>query len=31
MALVKYPNLQNPEVVREIKHRIGEKNPAIFS
>src|SRR5712691_4684430 len=30
MALVKYPNLQNPEVVREIKHRIGEEEPRDF-
>jgi pyruvate, water dikinase len=30
MALVRYPNLQNPEVVREIARRIGEEDPREF-
>lgn len=30
MALVKYPHLQNPEVVREIERRIGEEDPREF-
>lgn len=30
MALVRYPNLQNPEVVREIERRIGEEDPREF-
>jgi pyruvate, water dikinase len=30
MALVKYPNLQSPEVVREIERRIGEEDPRDF-
>ncbi len=27
MALVRYPNLQSPDVVREIERRIGEEDP----
>jgi len=30
MALVRYPHLQNPEVVREIERRIGEEDPREF-
>ena len=30
MALVRYPNLQNSEVVREIERRIGEEDPREF-
>ncbi|HET9527752.1 MAG TPA: phosphoenolpyruvate synthase [Pyrinomonadaceae bacterium] len=30
MALVRYPHLQNPEVVREIERRIGEDDPRDF-
>lgn len=30
MALVRYPNLQNKEVVREIERRIGEEDPREF-
>jgi pyruvate, water dikinase len=30
MALVRYPHLQNPEVVREIERRIGEEDPRDF-
>ncbi|HKY45995.1 MAG TPA: phosphoenolpyruvate synthase [Pyrinomonadaceae bacterium] len=30
MALVRYPNLQSPEVVREIERRIGEEDPREF-
>ena len=30
MALVRYPNLQNPEVVKEIERRIGEEDPREF-
>ena len=30
MALVHYPNLQNPDVVREIERRIGEEDPRDF-
>lgn len=30
MALVRYPNLQSSEVVREIEHRIGEEDPREF-
>jgi pyruvate,water dikinase len=30
MALVKYPHLQSPEVVREIERRIGEEDPREF-
>ena len=30
MALVHYPHLQNPEVVREIERRIGEEDPRDF-
>jgi pyruvate,water dikinase len=30
MALVKYPDLQNPDVVREIGRRIGEEDPREF-
>ena len=30
MALVHYPNLQDPEVVREIERRIGEEDPRDF-
>lgn len=30
MALVHYPNLQSPEVVREIERRIGEEDPRDF-
>src|SRR6185312_715823 len=30
MALVKYPNLQSPEVVKEIERRIGEEDPRDF-
>ena len=30
MALVKYPHLQSPEVVREITRRIGEEDPREF-
>ncbi len=30
MALVKYPHLQSPEVVREIARRIGEEDPREF-
>ncbi len=30
MALVKYPHLQKPEVVREIERRIGEEDPRDF-
>jgi pyruvate, water dikinase len=30
MALVRYPQLQNPEVVREIERRIGEEDPREF-
>jgi pyruvate, water dikinase len=30
MALVRYPNLQNDEVVREIERRIGEEDPRDF-
>jgi len=30
MALVRYPNLQNREVVREIERRIGEEDPREF-
>jgi pyruvate,water dikinase len=30
MALVRYPHLQNPDVVREIERRIGEEDPREF-
>jgi pyruvate, water dikinase len=30
MALVRYPNLQNPEVVKEIASRVGEEDPRDF-
>ncbi len=30
MALVRYPHLQKPEVVREIERRIGEEDPREF-
>ena len=30
MALVRYPNLQNKDVVREIERRIGEEDPREF-
>ncbi len=30
MALVRYPHLRNPEVVREIERRIGEEDPRDF-
>ena len=30
MALVRYPQLQNPDVVREIERRIGEEDPREF-
>lgn len=30
MALVRYPTLQNPDVVKEIAHRIGEEDPREF-
>jgi pyruvate,water dikinase len=30
MALVRYPHLDNPEVVREIARRIGEEDPRDF-
>ncbi|HEV2883205.1 MAG TPA: phosphoenolpyruvate synthase [Pyrinomonadaceae bacterium] len=30
MALVHYPHLQNPDVVREIERRIGEEDPRDF-
>jgi pyruvate,water dikinase len=30
MALVRYPNLDNPDVVKEIEHRIGEEDPREF-
>ena len=30
MALVRYPHLQNPEVVKEIERRIGEEDPREF-
>lgn len=30
MALVRYPNLQSPDVVREIERRIGEEDPREF-
>src|SRR4029078_467217 len=30
MPLVRYPNLQNPDVVREIERRIGEEDPRDF-
>ncbi len=30
MALVRYPNLQSPEVVKEIERRIGEEDPREF-
>ncbi|MGH9969496.1 MAG: phosphoenolpyruvate synthase [Pyrinomonadaceae bacterium] len=30
MALVHYPHLQNPDVVREIEQRIGEEDPREF-
>jgi pyruvate,water dikinase len=30
MALVRYPNLQSPEVVNEIERRIGEEDPRDF-
>jgi pyruvate,water dikinase len=30
MALVRYPNLQSPEVVKEIDDRIGEEDPRDF-
>jgi pyruvate,water dikinase len=30
MALVRYPHLQDPEVVKEIEHRLGEEDPRDF-
>jgi pyruvate,water dikinase len=30
MALVRYPNLENPDVVKEIERRIGEEDPREF-
>ncbi len=30
MALVRYPHLQNPEVVKEIERRLGEEDPRDF-